>query len=1318
MKATAEPGDARRATRWVSRGLETLIATGGDRQPFDVLIVGSGYGGAVAADRLAGCSDAGGHALRIAVLERGREYLRGAFPGTLADLAGHVRFTTPGGERARGRLEGLFDLRLGGDMSVLMANGVGGGSLINAGVLLFPKPEVFAQPPWPRALDVDDLQQRALELQRQLGALRDDGKPNVIGESTLKPARRDAFGKFDGFVNVPLSIALADDTRTVAGTALNKCIACGDCFTGCNQGAKNSLDLGLLRRAQQRGVAIYSGATVSQLGRLPDGHWELQVWHTDLALRRRMAGPLKLRARRVVVAAGTLGSTELLLRSAQADPALRFSSTLGQRFSGNGDMLAAMYATREAMNAAPQESVQPSKRQVGPTITGMLDWRDGVDQNRHCLVQDLAVPAALRRLLEEAVTTADLFQQLPRIDRSTHCHADSGPDPSAVDPHKVGRSTVVALIAHDDAAGVLRAVPAVPGKGIDQGLVVDPGVNIDWPGARDDPRLQACHDRLAEAQKVRIGGRLLPNPTWRLVPKEIEGTLGNQRGGLLSVHPLGGCAMGSNRNEGVVDDWGRVFDAAADGEQAVHDGLVVLDGSIVPTSLGVNPALTIAVLADRALQALRDEWGLGGSDVAAAEPQSRPVFVRDTDRARPEVPTEIEVIERLVGTVDLAGWPYIVELSLAYQPLPLRPPATLRGMVLKVRPDERLSCLRIFRAEADAAETIHDLDPASERRRGPVHEERDRSRLLLELPIAAGTLTIMQREDSCAAGRTGRGLLTLAANRGLRDLYQELADRARGDALPEFKPQQLLSNALALASRAGEVRRFDYRLNLAPLSEATATGGTLPAAFDAWRCDLPMHITGHKRLGYQRRSSPWGQLMRLQLTDFGGVPLGKRRRLDVSLSYFARRGVPLLRVTRQADTPSAFVDLASFGLYLVRVLLNNHLGSFRKPDTPSGRRPNRLPGALPGLPQPRMFTLDAGGGNGALLRLTTYPLRDARQPPVLMVHGYSASGTTFAHPALPCSLAAYLWQRGAEPWVLDLRSSAGLDGGRVPWVFEDMAHGDLPIALQFVARATGHPQIDVVSHCMGSAMLAMALLGSDDVAWPVRSRMRRWVMSQVTPAVVFSPSNLLRAFLLQYALNLLPNLHYPISGEAGPSGVSADAFDRLLGSLPYLGEGRDSEFDIENPPWWRFWQRTPWVRTRHRLDALVGRVFDARNLEPRTLAHIDDLFGDIHLVTMSQTIAIARNAFVSNAGGIALPFQRREALQRLQGLPMLSLHARHSGLADVSTALKLYDYTSDKDNGELQHRALLVENRGHQDLLIGRDADKVFERIAHFLHKD
>src|SRR5262249_22560752 len=143
-------------------------------------------------------------------------------------------------------------------------------------------------------------------------------------------------------------------------------------------------------------------------------------------------------------------------------------------------------------------------------------------------------------------------------------------------------------------------------------LPIDGGVTIDWASARDDRRLDEAVTWLArtlESKRLKIGGEALPNPMWRLLPPALAEVLGSRRGPLLSVHPLGGCRLGDDRRRGVVNGLGEVFDGEGESDTAVHPGLLVLDGAIVPTSLGINPSLTIATLASFAIRRVARRWG-------------------------------------------------------------------------------------------------------------------------------------------------------------------------------------------------------------------------------------------------------------------------------------------------------------------------------------------------------------------------------------------------------------------------------------------------------------------------------------------------------------------------------------------------------------------------------------------------------------------------------------------------------------------------------------------------------------------------------------
>ena len=404
--SSASRDDARPfGTRWLSRPLEDWMA---ERfavpepgpQAVDVLIVGSGYGGAAAAHALAGRLDAEGRPQRVVVLERGREYLPGAFPDRFAELAGHVRLATAGGDAPSGRREGLFDLRVGPDVCVALGNGLGGGSLINAGVMERPDPAVFREPGWPQAFLNEDLTPWFERAERQLG-VRDDAGDNTIERLRgHKPRRLEALRGLEASRTRPVRIQVAFDEqpRGAAAWPHKTCAACGDCATGCNHEAKQSLDTSLLLQAWRQGAELVCGASVESLELLPGAGWRVQVQHTDELLRDRQGEAFEVVARRVILAAGSLGSTEILMRSRARG--LRLSRMLGQGFSANGDVITVGHELPKAVHAVADERQAPGARQVGPTITAMLSA--GGDH----VVQDLAIPGALRPLFEESFALA------------------------------------------------------------------------------------------------------------------------------------------------------------------------------------------------------------------------------------------------------------------------------------------------------------------------------------------------------------------------------------------------------------------------------------------------------------------------------------------------------------------------------------------------------------------------------------------------------------------------------------------------------------------------------------------------------------------------------------------------------------------------------------------------------------------------------------------------------------------------------------------------------------------------------------------------
>ncbi len=1216
------------------------------------------------------------------------------FPVRLAELPRHVRFCTERAQRPRGTREGLFDIRVGRDVNAVLANGLGGGSLINAGVMAEPAARVLDG--WRSGLSAD-LAPYLADARRRLGADGQTIDRHPAGRPAKLAALEQLAGAARGAAFAPASITVG--MRDKPHGAEHECKRCGDCATGCNYGAKRSLDTNLLYQAAHAGAELYTGATVLRLER--EGElWVLHTVHTDEPLRRRQKAPARLRARRVILAAGTFGSTEILLRS--QGERLRFSAQLGRRFSSNGDAIAVLYGQDREVNAVADESVAADERKVGPTITGILDLR----ADRGIVIEEIAIPGALRRVFEEVVTTASTLHSLAEPDRSAHSPGGPAQDPCAVDASAIGRSSVLVMMGDDGAEGVLRLVEE-EGEAAEQG---DGAIRVRWPGLRKR-RLFADQVALVRslAESARTGGRVLPNPLWQLLPDSMKPLFDDRLGPLLTVHPLGGCPIGGTREDGVVNDRGQVFDASQRAADGAWTTLAVLDGSIVRSSLGINPALTIAALSLRAVQRLRAEWGFSARVAAPAPSVERPRF-RTIARPAPARPTEVKLVERMSGPARLrrhdgGDIDCVVELTLRFRRSPLAAlvlPVRGAPVPMQRRLDVRQGELRVF-----------DKDRWAKRERAGEEPRSDEA--LIRAPLA-GTLTLLQRERSSVEERSKRARCAWLLNRGLRDCYQWIVERLTkrdmgiGQFFAEVGHRWRLSSALA--TRAGEARLLVYELTLSGEPSASADGPLDRALFAAGAS-----IVGRKRLTYERRGNPWRQLMELELREFPGLA-GPRPTLGLDVKFLARQHVPLFKLARQENEVSALADVASFLAYLLRLMLTIHVWSFRKPDAPRKREVQRLPGAIPGrLPAPALAWLHFAPRDGRPVgaRLTRYRSEGAAGAPVLMLHGYSASGTTFAHHAVRPNMAEYFCARGRDVWLLDMRTSSGMPTARVPWSFEEAALEDIPAAVAEICRRTGAPSIDVFAHCMGSAMLGMAVLATPPAGEDpfqrraLPDRIRKAALSQIAPVVVMSPANVFRGYAMSYLKRFLPFENYQFRVRAHP-GLADQLVDRLLATLPYPRP----EFDIENPVW--PWRRTPFVGTRHRMDALYGRDFNladaqgAQLLGDEVLEYIDDLFGPLSVETVSQAIHFARAQVITNRIG-RNEYVLRRNLARWK-FPTLSIHGADNGLSDVAT-LERFERTFQEEAG-IQIRIREFPGFGHQDSLIGIRAEQVFAEVFDF----
>ena len=538
---------------------------------FDAVVIGSGFGGAVTAARLA---EAGWSVL---VLERGRPYPPGSFPRSPAQVA--AAFWDPSAGR-----HGMFDIWSFSGVNAVTASGLGGGSLIYANVLLRKPRETFVGEdgtPWP--VGYDELEEH---YERVEDVIRPVPYPPEHEARTPKTrAMREAAAALGRqWESSPLAVAFAaadggppglgdplpEDPHNVHGEARTTCRLCGECDLGCNFGAKQTLDHTYLSRARRDGAVLRTLCEATVIARDGDGGYAV-TYRRHLGDARDGVAPALLddggdaptatvRAKHVIVSAGTVGTARLLLRNRAGLPGL--SPRLGEGFSSNGDLLTFAWRTPRELDMS-----------TGPVITGSIRWSDAESPSgRMFQVQDAGVPAL-----------GEWF-----------FHAFDVPAMT-----KVWRRVLMKWIAHrlrgrrDTSIGA--QLSALVGRGpVSSGTLPLLGMGRDVPGGRlylrgselecdwDERDSEEVFDAIVGASRDiarRLGGELKRVPLAHLI----------------TVHPLGGCAMAADPLTGVVDAHGRVF-----GEPGLH----VADGSVMPGPVGPNPSLTIAALADRFADAM------------------------------------------------------------------------------------------------------------------------------------------------------------------------------------------------------------------------------------------------------------------------------------------------------------------------------------------------------------------------------------------------------------------------------------------------------------------------------------------------------------------------------------------------------------------------------------------------------------------------------------------------------------------------------------------------------------------------------------------
>ncbi len=554
---------------------------------YDVVVIGSGFGGSVAALRL---TEKG---YRVAVLEAGRRFADDEFAKTSWDLR---RFLWAPQLGCYG-VQRIHTLR---NVLILAGAGVGGGSLNYANTLYRPLGAFYRDPQWAHITDWEsELGPYYDQASRMLGVVTN---PTVTPSDVAVRHVAEKMGVGDSYHPTDVGVYFgkpgeeADDPYFGgAGPKRTGCTECGACMVGCRVGAKNTLVKNYLYLAEQNGATVFPLTTVTALRHREDGQWELRTKRTGSKVRR---GRQTFVAAQVVLAAGTWGTQNLLHQMRDAGALPRLSPKFGQLTRTNS----------EALVGAKADKVDPDRDySTGVAITSSFH----PDENTHIEPVRYAKGSNAMGLLQTLATRGD-----------------------------TGKSRWWELL------GYMAKNPLLWIKNLSVRDWAQRTVILLVMQSLDNSLITKTKRGLLGRRLTSEQGHGAPNPTWipagyeasQLLAEKIDGIAGGNWGELvgmpMTAHFIGGCPIGEDAEHGVIDPYHRAYG---------YPNLSIVDGSAISANLGVNPSLTITAQAERAFAM----WPNKGSDDPRPQQGEGYRRIDVVEPHQPAVPAEAPAALRL-----------------------------------------------------------------------------------------------------------------------------------------------------------------------------------------------------------------------------------------------------------------------------------------------------------------------------------------------------------------------------------------------------------------------------------------------------------------------------------------------------------------------------------------------------------------------------------------------------------------------------------------------------------------------------------------------